>query len=644
MTGESAVFAIIDFLLLCHFSAMLGLHAAITYTNSRTAVANSLGTIFFLMVGILICAYLIILSDREFGRQLLSFLIFIGAGSVGLFGSLGAKNPSRAIALVSLLTPFWSFYCIISLIERRHDGRVSVQHGRLWLRVAGHARPGRQRFRHRPRQDQRDPGVTAAIDAGRDATLGATTWTSRKWSVPDLRDQCLSASLAVDQAEGQPMRDMLRPILQERSPVRVDRSRFTAPRRPPRRTSTRHWEPPAMSPSPLRLLLVALLFAIPPHTRAADVDLAKELPRIKPLTVAEALRSFQLHAGFRLEAVATEPLVTDPVSACYDADGRLYVVEMRGYPYPENSPTGSVKRLEDIDGDGRFDRATIFVDGLSWPTSVVPYDGGVFIAVAPDIIYAKDTDGDGVADVRKIVFTGFASQNVQGLVNGLLWGPDGWIYGVASSNGGDIKNLSTPDAKPVSVRGRDFRFRPDGSAFEAISGGGQFGHAFDDWGHRFTCTNSNHIRQIVLPSTYLDRNPALAGVPVVADIAKEGPAAPVFRISQAEPWRIVRTRQRAADPEFRRRCRRPNSSPPASSRPPPASRSIEATRSRPPIAATLSSATSAAISSIAKSWTKHGAEFLATRSRCERRVPRLARQLVPTGQFHEYAGRNLADS
>jgi hypothetical protein len=116
MYGESAFFAIVDFLLLCHFSAMLGLHAAITYTNSRTAIANSLGTIFFLLVGILVCAYLIILSDLNFGRQLLSFLIFIGAGSVALFGSLGAKNPSRAIALVSLLTPFWSFYCVISLL------------------------------------------------------------------------------------------------------------------------------------------------------------------------------------------------------------------------------------------------------------------------------------------------------------------------------------------------------------------------------------------------------------------------------------------------------------------------------------------------------------------------------------------------
>jgi ABC-type transport system involved in multi-copper enzyme maturation permease subunit len=117
LATESAVFSIIDFLLLVHFAAMLGLHSAITYINSRTAVANSLGTLFFLMVGILICAYLIVLSNREFGRQLLSFLIFIGAGSVALFGSLGAKNPSRAIALVSMLTPFWSFYCVISILR-----------------------------------------------------------------------------------------------------------------------------------------------------------------------------------------------------------------------------------------------------------------------------------------------------------------------------------------------------------------------------------------------------------------------------------------------------------------------------------------------------------------------------------------------
>ena len=292
--------------------------------------------------------------------------------------------------------------------------------------------------------------------------------------------------------------------------------------------------------------LAALAFWATPSR--ADDDLAASLPRIKPLDPEAALRSFRIHEGFKLEPAASEPLVTDPVAACYDADGRLYVVEMRGYPYPEDSPTGYVRRLEDADGDGRFDRSTIFATGLSWPTGVVPYDGGVFIAVAPEILFAKDLDGDGVADVRKVMFKGFETQNVQGLFNGLLWGPDGWIYGVSGTNGGLISNLTKPGTKSVSVRGRDFRFKPDGSEFEAISGGGQFGHSFDDWGHRFTCMNSNHIRQIVLPSRYLERNPALVDTKVVVDIAEEGGAGPVFRISEAEPWRLVRTRQRAADP------------------------------------------------------------------------------------------------
>ncbi len=173
---------------------------------------------------------------------------------------------------------------------------------------------------------------------------------------------------------------------------------------------------------------------------------------------------------------------------------------------------------------------------------------------APDLIYAKDTDGDGRADVRRVVFTGFGTQNVQGLANGLLWGTDGWIYGSAASNGGEIRSLADPDAKPVTVRGRDFRFRPDGSGFEAISGGGQFGHSLDDWGHRFVCSNSNHIRQVVLPGRELARNPFLATTTVTADIAAEGGAGPVFRISPAEPWRVVRTRQRVADPAFAKKA------------------------------------------------------------------------------------------
>ncbi len=127
--GENLLYFVIDFLLLAHFAGMLGLHSAITYTSSRTAVANSLGTIFFLMVGILLCAFLIVFSNGEFARQLLSFMIFIGAGSVALFGSMGARNPSHAIALVAILTPFWTFYCIISLVNGDFTAAFLVSSG-----------------------------------------------------------------------------------------------------------------------------------------------------------------------------------------------------------------------------------------------------------------------------------------------------------------------------------------------------------------------------------------------------------------------------------------------------------------------------------------------------------------------------------
>jgi len=286
---------------------------------------------------------------------------------------------------------------------------------------------------------------------------------------------------------------------------------------------------------------------------ADDDDLAAELPRIPPMDPEQALQSFVAIPGFKVDQVAAEPLVKSPVSVCYDADGALYVVEMRGYPFTEDKPSGAVVRLEDRDGDGRFETQNVFVDGLMWPTGIVPYDGGVFIAVAPDIIYAKDTDGDGKADIREVVFSGFSTANVQGLINNLTWGTDGWIHGSASSNGGVIKNVAHPDRPDLSVRGRNFRFKPDTLELEATSGGGQHGYGLDDWGHWFACNNSNHMRQIVLPSHDLERNPAYVPPAVILDIAVDGAAAPVFRISPAEPWRVVRTRQRAADPEMRKR-------------------------------------------------------------------------------------------
>lgn len=275
--------------------------------------------------------------------------------------------------------------------------------------------------------------------------------------------------------------------------------------------------------------------------------------RVAPKEPAEAEATFRVHPEFEMRRVAEEPLVADPVSAVYDERGRLYVVEMRGYPFPEDRPTGKVRLLEDRDGDGRFETSAVFLDGLNWPTAALVHDGGVFIVASPDLIYAKDEDGDGIADRTEVIFTGFVPHNVQALPNNLAWGPDGWIYGATGPNGADLTCPRHPERPAVSLRGRDFRFHPETLELEAIAGGGQFGHAFDDWGRRFVCANSNHLRQVVMPLRYLERNAALGSTTVTIDIAADGGAAPVFRISEPEPWRLIRTRDRAADPEMRKR-------------------------------------------------------------------------------------------
>jgi putative membrane-bound dehydrogenase-like protein len=303
-----------------------------------------------------------------------------------------------------------------------------------------------------------------------------------------------------------------------------------------------------------RSLVLAVLLSqsfLPARAAQSEPEVdSKDLPRVRPTEPAQALQTFQVKRGFRIELVAAEPLVRSPIALSFDENGRLFVVEMVDYSERRAERLGRIRMLEDTDGDGRFDKSTIFADNLPWPTGVICYDGGVFVAATPDLLYLKDTDGDGVADLRKVVFTGFGNKverlNVQQLFNSLTWALDNRIEGANGGNGGVITSPDHPDAATLDLRGRDFSFDPRTGGIRAESGGGQYGLSFDDRGRKFVCSNSSHIRPVMYEERYAARNPYFAMPAPSVDIAVDGPAAEVYRISPDEPWRVIRTKWRVS--------------------------------------------------------------------------------------------------
>lgn len=293
------------------------------------------------------------------------------------------------------------------------------------------------------------------------------------------------------------------------------------------------------------LLAVAALGAGAQDTEdSLDRNYADELPRIAPMEPEAALSSFELHPDFKIELVAAEPLIHDPVAMAFDEAGRLYVAEMRGYSEQRDEDLGAIRVLEDTNGDGLMDRSTVLIDGLRWPTALTCWDGGVFIGVAPDILYCKDTDGDGAADIREVVYTGFGLTNVQGLLNTFKWHFDNRIHGVTSSSAAELRPGNDPSAPALSLRGRDYSWDPRTMEVRAESGGGQHGMTFDEFGRKFVCNNSNHCQLIHYEDRHIARNPYLAPPAAYRNVATDGASADVYRISPVEPWRIVRTRLR----------------------------------------------------------------------------------------------------
>ena len=214
-----------------------------------------------------------------------------------------------------------------------------------------------------------------------------------------------------------------------------------------------------------------------------------------PKSPQESLKAIKVRPGFKVELVASEPLVVDPIAFDWSADGKLWVVEMRDYPLGvDGKPGGQVKSLEDVDGDGVYDRASVLLDGLKYPSGIMAWRDGVIVAAAPDILYA-DAKG------KKVLFTGFTEGNPQHLVNGFDYGLDNWVYGANGDSGGEVKG--------INISGRDIRFRPDDGAFEAIEGQTQFGRRRDDWGNWFGNNNPTWLWHYVLPERLLARNPQL---------------------------------------------------------------------------------------------------------------------------------------
>ena len=264
-----------------------------------------------------------------------------------------------------------------------------------------------------------------------------------------------------------------------------------------------------------------------------------------PYSPEQALKTFKIEPGFRIEPYIAEPDIRSPVAMEFDENGRIYVVENPGYPLNVDGKVGRIILLEDTDGNGRPDRRTVFADRLTLPTGVMRWKRGVLVTDAPDVLYFEDTNGDGAAEIRKVVLTGFAFTNPQHTVNSPIYGLDNWIYlaheGPATAivfpnqfgdRGGNIRFPDRADSPSLEPARRMVRFRPDTGELEYLASSTQFGHSFNAWGHHFTVSNEDHVRQEVVRASYLVRNPHLPIGSAMERISDHRPASDVYPIAQ----------------------------------------------------------------------------------------------------------------
>lgn len=267
----------------------------------------------------------------------------------------------------------------------------------------------------------------------------------------------------------------------------------------------------------------------------------------RPLAPDAALKSFRLDPGLRIELVASEPMIADPVDLCFDERGRMFVVENNGYNRDAKiRPRSRVKRLEDTDGDGRMDRVALFADDLDYAQGVLCVQGGLLVTTNTAILLLHDDDDDGRADRTETLFTVAPALHTDRQMSAPRRAPDNWVY----LNLGLFKQELTPAGAPERrfTITSNFRWHPGTGEFGPASGSGQFGQAIDDWGRRFFSQNRNPGLFAVLPRHFLDRNPAALLTKSDDDVVPAGGDGKVY------PLKIFRTTSGAHAGTFTAAC------------------------------------------------------------------------------------------
>ncbi len=252
---------------------------------------------------------------------------------------------------------------------------------------------------------------------------------------------------------------------------------------------------------------------------------------IGPVAPSDSVSRLHVPPDVRVELIASEPDIVDPVAVAFDEYGRMFVVENRGYP-EDASNAGTIALLTDDNDDGIYTRKSTFYAGLNFPNGVMPWNGGIIVTDAPHVLFLKDSTGDGIADVRKVMLDGFSlGGSTQLRVSHPTLGLDNWIHFSNGLSGGDVKAAS--DSDPISMGLYDLRYDPFTGKLETVGGRAQFGLTFDNLGHKFVCSNRNHIQHVVLSPHDLARNPALTFSATAFDIPDHGAAAEVFPLTGA---------------------------------------------------------------------------------------------------------------